>query len=509
MINDDIPCCELDFWVFLATSFVLVLFAGITSGLALGLLSFSQVDLEVLIKSGQFHDQKNAAKILPLIKNEHLLLCTLLISKSLAMEALPIFLDSILPSWAAIIMSVILVVAFTEVIPQAVCSRYGLSIGAKMSSLVRLLLFIFFPITKPISKLLDWLLGERHSVLLRRAELKTLVDLHANEAGKGGELSHHETMIINGALDLTQKTAKDAMTPISETFSLDINSKLDMQTMGFIASKGHSRIPVYSGSKTNIIGLILVKNLFFCNPEDETPIKHMTLRRIPRVYDNWPLYDILNQFQKGHSHMAAVVRSSDIKHDRKDSSVDKPSLININTKLNLNLTTGATQAHSSIFYKEHLTISSETSPSYSFDTQYYTPPSNFSMEQEKEDGDICCGAQEPLQIDFNEEVIGIITMEDVMEELLQEDILDETDQYVDVHNKIKINLRPLRRSSSRSPKRCSSHLHWRTPDHSPLSSYTPIAPYTKPPLIRSTLLYASGKSTPNSPAQSEGGSLYS
>jgi metal transporter CNNM len=27
---------------------------------------------------------------------------------------------------------------------------------------------------------------------------------------------------------MTQKTAKDAMTPISETFSLDINAKLDL-----------------------------------------------------------------------------------------------------------------------------------------------------------------------------------------------------------------------------------------------------------------------------------------
>ena len=34
---------------------------------------------------------------------------------------------------------------------------------------------------------------------------------------KGGELSHHETMILGGALDLTQKTATNAMTPISET----------------------------------------------------------------------------------------------------------------------------------------------------------------------------------------------------------------------------------------------------------------------------------------------------
>ena len=48
-----------------------------------------------------------------------------------------------------------------------------------------------------------------------------------NQAGKGGELSLNETNIIAGALELTEKTARDAMTPISEIFSLDINAKLD------------------------------------------------------------------------------------------------------------------------------------------------------------------------------------------------------------------------------------------------------------------------------------------
>lgn len=83
-----------------------------------------------------------------------------------------------------------------------------------MSVLVRFLLLIFFPVAYPISKvrlatslpfvssnhapynhpklsfilrtrfkMLDCLLGKAHSALYRRAELKTLVDLHANEVG--------------------------------------------------------------------------------------------------------------------------------------------------------------------------------------------------------------------------------------------------------------------------------------------------------------------------------------
>ena len=40
-------------------------------------------------------------------------------------------------------------------------------------------------------------------------------------------MTQDETTIIGGALDLTTKTAKDAMTSLSSVFSLDIDSKLD------------------------------------------------------------------------------------------------------------------------------------------------------------------------------------------------------------------------------------------------------------------------------------------
>ncbi|KAJ6369452.1 hypothetical protein OIU76_027807 [Salix suchowensis] len=94
------------------------------------------VDLEILIKAGQPQERKNAEKILPIVKNQHLLLCTLLIGNALAMEALPIFIDALLPAWGAILISVTLILAFGEIIPQALCSRYGLSIGAKLSIVV-------------------------------------------------------------------------------------------------------------------------------------------------------------------------------------------------------------------------------------------------------------------------------------------------------------------------------------------------------------------------------------
>ncbi|KAI4330910.1 hypothetical protein MLD38_029150 [Melastoma candidum] len=465
MKDYDVRCCSPEFWAFLVICVVLVAFAGINSGLALGLLSFGPVDLEVLLKAGQPQERKYAAKILPLVSNEHLLLCALLVGKSLAMEALPLFLDSILPTWAAILVSVTLVLSFTEILPQAICSRYGLSLGAKMSVLVRVLLLIFLPVAYPISK-----------------------------AGKGGELSHHETSIIRGALDLTQKTAKDAMTPISETFSLDINSKLDVQTMGLIMSKGHSRVPVYTGQPTNIVGLILVKNLISCRPEDQTPIKFMTIRKIPRVQENWPLYDILALFQKGHSHMAIVHRSN--QDDRKTEN-SKPSP-------DEDTTCEAKPATMSPLHPHEYSISLLESPVYSTDSdfpslqlkdvteQYENLPSPLK-KVEKINPPLPLEGLESLPCNLDEEVVGIITMEDIMEELLQKEILDETDEYVDLHNRIRINL-ALSRGSSRSP-RSEARFNRITPDQSQLSTRavmlrSPIAPYIQPPLPK-PILYTS------------------
>ncbi|XP_028108214.1 DUF21 domain-containing protein At1g47330-like isoform X2 [Camellia sinensis] len=104
------------------------------------------------------------------------------------------------------------------------------------------------------------------------------------EAGKGGELTHDGTTIIAGALGLTEKTASDAMTPISDTFAVDINAKLDRELMNLILEKGHRRVPVYYKQPTNIIGLVLseLENLSFLysNAQDYAKAK----RRVAELY---------------------------------------------------------------------------------------------------------------------------------------------------------------------------------------------------------------------------------
>ncbi|KAG8373028.1 hypothetical protein BUALT_Bualt12G0128300 [Buddleja alternifolia] len=407
-------------FVYAGVSCFLVVFAGIMSGLTLGLMSLGLVDLEILQRSGTPTEKKQAATILPVVQKQHQLLVTLLLCNAASMEALPIYLDKMFNQYVAIILSVTFVLAFGEVIPQAICTRYGLAVGANFVWLVRILMIICYPIAYPIGKVLDCVLGHNEA-LFRRAQLKALVSIHSLEAGKGGELTHDETTIISGALDLTEKTAEEAMTPIESTFSLDVNSKLDWEAMGKVLARGHSRVPVYSGNPKNIIGLLLVKSLLTVRPETDTPVSAVSIRRIPRVPADMPLYDILNEFQKGSSHMAAVVRP-------KGKNRIPPPIVE---KLEEN---EVTNGNYSGLHTPLLSKKKENAESVVVDIER-VPRQLVPSSDDSEDG----------------EVIGIITLEDVFEELLQEEIVDETDEYVDVHKRIRVAAAAAASSVARAP----------------------------------------------------------
>jgi metal transporter CNNM len=176
----------------------LVLFAALMSGLTMALMSLDQMNLSVLSASGTTEEQEHAKKLSPLLKRRHLLLVTLLIGNAAAMEALPIFLNQLIPEYAAIILSVTFVLIFGEIIPQALFTKHRLTIGSALAPLVWVLQCICFPVSYPIALLLDFFLGKDHPTIYRRAELKELTTLHLMDAAHGhGNLSHDEVLVLS------------------------------------------------------------------------------------------------------------------------------------------------------------------------------------------------------------------------------------------------------------------------------------------------------------------------
>ena len=94
------------FYVCVGLALMCTCIAGIMSGLTVGLLSIDTLELEMKLLHGTDEQKRLASKVLPLLRKHHYLLVTLLLCNALAMEALPIFLDAVVPAFWAIIISV-------------------------------------------------------------------------------------------------------------------------------------------------------------------------------------------------------------------------------------------------------------------------------------------------------------------------------------------------------------------------------------------------------------------
>lgn len=140
---------------------MLTIGSGLFSGLTVGYLSIDDLALELRFKNGSDLEKNHAQKVLPILSKRHWLLVTLLLMNAACMEALPIFFQKIVPEFIAIILSVSLVLLFGEIIPQAYCTGPDqVKIAALIAPFTNALMWFTYPISFPISLLLDRLLGE-------------------------------------------------------------------------------------------------------------------------------------------------------------------------------------------------------------------------------------------------------------------------------------------------------------------------------------------------------------
>ncbi|XP_072767683.1 unextended protein [Anoplolepis gracilipes] len=349
----------LPLWLTIIIILICLSFSALFSGLNLGLMAIDRTELKILVNTGTEREKKYARTIQPVRNHGNYLLCSILFSNVLVNSVFTILLDELTSGIVAIICSTLAIVIFGEISPQAVCSRHGLCVGAKTIYLTKLTMLITFPLSYPISKLLDVLLGEEIGNVYNRERLKELVKVTTEY----NDLEKDEVNIIAGALELRKKTVADVMTKIEDVYMLNYNAVLDFETVSEIMKSGFSRIPVYEDVRTNIVTMLYIKDLAFVDPDDNMPLK--TLCQFYQnpcnfIFEDVTLDIMFKQFKEGHKgHMAFVQR--------------------VNNE-------------------------GEGDPFY--------------------------------------EVIGLVTLEDVIEELIQAEIIDETDVFTDNRSKRKRQVRP-------------------------------------------------------------------
>ncbi|XP_078669073.1 metal transporter CNNM4-like isoform X3 [Branchiostoma floridae x Branchiostoma belcheri] len=304
---EEVESTLLPLWLQVIFIIILLTLSGLFSGLNLGLMALDPTELKIVQNVGNEKEREYARKIAPLRVHGNLLLCTLLLGNVLVNNTLTILLDDLSSGLIAVIGATAGIVIFGEIVPQSVCSRHGLAVGARTIWITKFFMFLTLPVAYPISKVLDWVLGQEIGTVYSREKLLELMKMQHQFQ----EIEKHEINIISGALELRQKTVTDIMTPSEQCFMLDIEAILDFDTMSEIMKQGFTRIPVYEGERDNITALLFVKDLAFVDPDDCTPLK--TIIKFYNHQLTWTFADttldvMLEEFRKGHSHMAFVQR---------------------------------------------------------------------------------------------------------------------------------------------------------------------------------------------------------
>jgi len=304
------------------------------------------------------------------------------------------------------------IVIFGEIMPQSACARYGLAIGASTVNIVRFFMVALFPVAKPVALALDWVLGEELRTVFDKEELLELLKMQVEQTES--DLTTNDQQILEGTLRFSNQRVRDIMTRRSDgkeakgIFMVAEDEKLDFEQMLLMYKKGHTRIPVCRGRPDNpnapIVGLMLTKDLIMLDPDDDVPVSALLEfcgRELRVVPDTTTLQEMLTTFL-GKGAASGVFR-------------ERSHLFFVVPEHKFDARTHNMLRHSG----EHSLAQQKSKPGVEIPGyEDLKAPLSAHMQHDER--------QPPLY-----DVIGLVTLEDILEEILQAEIVDETDEYID------------------------------------------------------------------------------
>lgn len=168
-------------------------------------------------------------------------------------------------------------------------------------------LALFEMIFRPFSALF---LGAT-SLAFKGSRKKNQAGISVNEISqaldrKSDQANTEEKEILEGIVHFGSKNVVEIMCPRVDVVSVDVKTPFDT-VIELINTSGYSRIPVFSESFDQVIGVLFIKDLLL-HTEKGADFKWQELLRPPFfVPETKKVKDLLEDFQKNKIHMAVVV----------------------------------------------------------------------------------------------------------------------------------------------------------------------------------------------------------
>ena len=201
-----------------------------------------------------------------------------------------------------------LILVFAEAAPKTMAALHPEKVAFPASYIYYPLLKIVYPfvwLTNAAASAVLFLFGvrpgETELQALTREELRTLV----HEAG--GRISGRYQKMLISILDLEKVSVDDVMTPHNEIVGIDLDEE-DAEIAEIIANSQHTRLPVYTDTIDQVIGVLHLRKLAGLARMDIS--KNQIRKLVDEPYfvpEGTPLSTQLVQFQRRRLRIALVV----------------------------------------------------------------------------------------------------------------------------------------------------------------------------------------------------------
>ena len=203
------------------------------------------------------------------------------------------------------IVTTVIVYLFAEMLPKSLAKARAEEIALFFSGSMVLLVKVLTPISAIFSGISQGLArffddGEENTVT--EEDLISIIDTLEDE----GVLEPEQMELVNSAMEFRDKLAKDIMISIElvEAVPSTISTAELVKTATTLS---YSRLPVYEGSRDNIVGILPV-NLFLSFHVSGKPVPLRKMLMKPYVFDsNTEISTLLQRMRLNKLHMVFVV----------------------------------------------------------------------------------------------------------------------------------------------------------------------------------------------------------
>ncbi|HMA05482.1 MAG TPA: hemolysin family protein [Methanomicrobiales archaeon] len=288
--------------------FLCIILSAFFSGSEVALLSITHAKVRTLLARGGGSAQALAdLKRMP----DHIIITVLIgntlvnvgaasIATSLAIER---FGDTGIGIATGIVVLVLLI--FGEIGPKMLAVRFTEPVALGVSRPIRFLATVFSPFIWVFDRL-------ARSMELTKAfakpaiteeELRGWIELGQEE----GTIEKGEQQMLFNVLEFGDTTAREVMTPRVSVTMIDEHDSLT-QAVSIFKDTGFSRLPVFSGEKGNVVGLLNVKEVFPVVLEEKQGVGIGDLMHEPFFApETAKIDDVLKELQKRKVHMGFVL----------------------------------------------------------------------------------------------------------------------------------------------------------------------------------------------------------